>query len=146
MPDAPKYDAAEALAMIHEFTEEHDPDTEGRHKAAVQLLDDLAALADKVRLRVTRGEHGHVVLSSPGGRQIALVAVTRDGDVLVGGRWMRGETKEVPLQFNPVSGLLESKQDDKYRTPAPGAPRAKRSALAEVVEVAMEFLRPSQVA
>lgn len=136
-----RYDTREALALLHGLAEELDPDLEGRRKAAEALLEELIALDGKTRIHIKRGEKGQVFLSLFS-RRAAVVVADRDGGIFVDATpGLRGG-KEVSLLFNAATERLESPKDDEHCPTEAGKPRAKRSALAEVVGVALGFLRP----
>jgi hypothetical protein len=52
-----------------------------------------------------------------------------------------GSKETVPLAYSATKGIVESKNPDTFRTPKPGEPVQRRSALAEVLGLALRMLK-----
>jgi hypothetical protein len=137
----PQYDEEEAKQILAGHLESlgarASPD---RVAAAALLFSETAALgrelsydvklSDALELRTADGHAAH--------------AWYADGEIFtVGSVQARrtGEPRPLPLRFNPVSRRLEGRDEDPYRVPIPGQPRAKRSAKAVLAEALVAALR-----
>lgn len=138
------YDPMEAKDLLAKEGEKRQPDVEGRAKAAQALLDALVQLNDTGGFTIQRIEpKGAVVMQS--GFQSITIRAHRDGDVVLADRNGFAHDKVPGLEFDRVSGELVGAGPDTFHgPPVPGKPTLRRSALAVVVEAALNamFKRP----
>jgi hypothetical protein len=134
----PGYDDAEALDLLSRLADKHAPDLSARGEAVERLLDALVNVNGRVkRVRFIR---------SPGASAVRVVVnnlaveVVHDGYGGVEVYDRAGSKETVPLVYNATKAILESENLDTFRTPKPGEPVQRRSALAEVLEVALRVL------
>jgi len=123
------YDNREALQLVADFAERHDPDTAGRREAAKALLEALRAVPKAVGIECVEGVQGLVV--SVDGRSRVVVCVDNGGEIVIDA--LPGKYP-VRLQYNRVTKQLEGDELDTYLLPEPGKSRSKRAALAVLVE------------
>ncbi|HYV46859.1 MAG TPA: hypothetical protein VFA20_18470 [Myxococcaceae bacterium] len=86
-------------------------------------------LADTLELRTGDGHAAH--------------AWYAEGDIFTVGSFQArrtGDPRPLPLRFNPVTRRLEGLEEDSYRVPVPGQPRARRSAKAVLAQALVAAL------
>jgi hypothetical protein len=133
------HSAEEALVLLARFAEERSPDEQGRALAVERLFADLLALNGRTRVTIRKDDlNGGVWISIQ--RRSVKVSTDGNGSVYVAVR-DGAEFKEVSLAFNVLSGHLESPHEDTFRGREPGTASRRRSALAEVVEAALEVMK-----
>lgn len=136
----PQYDEEEAKQILAGHLESLGARVSTERAAAANLLfSEIAALCRELKYEVRlsdsleiRTDDGHSAHAWYAEGQI----------VTVGSYQLRrtGEPRPLPLRFNPVTRRLESVEEDSYRVPIPGQPRAKRSAKAVLAEALVAAL------
>lgn len=135
-----KYDGAEATQMLALAREALDRghNADARVLAARELVQAVGEVAKAAGYNVDGGREA-VGIRLPGG---AGAFVSEDnGRVLVGKIAQQAQPRPVPLDYDPVHGILVGKDEDRFRHPEPGAPRKRRSAVAVVVEAMLDAIR-----
>jgi hypothetical protein len=140
---SPRYDAEEAIALMAQTAEDLAPDIFGHEKAALALVERLEGLDGEAGFSTKR----------EGPTACWLLLRGRDGQVLGAAKvWQHdhgkitvqsrgGRAVEVTLKYNRLTMQLEGEQLDTFYVPSPGQAPRRRSALAVVVEQALELIR-----
>jgi hypothetical protein len=136
----PQYDEEEAKQILAGHLETLGARASPERVAAANLLfSETAALCRELQYEVRHSDTLEV-RTSDGHAAHAWYA---EGQILTVGSYQlrrTGEPRPLPLRFNPVTRRLEGLEDDAYRVPIPGQPRAKRSAKAVLAEALVAAL------
>jgi hypothetical protein len=137
-PPMPGYDDAEALDLLNRVSDRLSRNVKARSDAVGRLLDALVSLDGRVRgVRFSR-PFGEDAVTVTANNLSVEVAHDGDGGITV---YDREGSKRVPRVYTTTKGILESQNPDTFCVPKPGEPVARRSALAEVLEVALRMLK-----
>jgi hypothetical protein len=136
----PQYDEEEAKQLLAGYLEMLGARTSPERAAAANLLlSETAALCRELKYEVRLSD----TLEIRTGDGHTAHAYYGDGEIFTVGSFQarrKGEPRPLPLRFNPVTRRLEGMEEDSYRVPIPGQPRAKRSAKAVLAEALVAAL------
>lgn len=139
----PQYDEEEARQILAGHLESLGARTSTERAAAANhLFSEIAALCRELKYEV-RLSDSLEIRTGDGPNARAAHAWYADGQIFTVGSYQlrrTGEPRPLPLRFNPVTRRLESVEEDSYRVPIPGQPRAKRSAKAVLAEALVAAL------
>lgn len=139
----PQYDEEEAKQILAGHLESLGARASAERAAAANLLfSETAALCRELKYEVRLSDTLEV-RTGDGPTAHAAHAWYADGQILTVGSFQlrrTGEPRPLPLRFNPVTRRLEGAEEDSYRVPVPGQPRAKRSAKAVLAEALVAAL------
>ncbi|HEY8210648.1 MAG TPA: hypothetical protein VIG99_24360 [Myxococcaceae bacterium] len=137
----PQYDEEEARQILANHLQSVDPEHGGpaRAAAAALLFAETAALCRELGYQVKHGDSLEI-RSEVGSTAHAWYA---DGEVITVGSYQlkrTGEPRALPLRFNPFTKKLEGIEEDTFRVPVQGQPRARRAAKALLAEALVAAL------
>jgi hypothetical protein len=135
------YNTDEAERILLDTLGDRLAPSEKQRRAAVELLGELAALADSIGcLHSHDPNEGYVVLrfgpSEERGRSTRVFY--SNGSIKLGTMLeFESNAQPLPVRYNPFTDSFQGKADDTSRVPMPGYLVPKRSALAVIIEAAL---------
>jgi len=136
----PQYDEDEAKQILAGHLESLGARSSSERAAAANLLfSETAALCRELKYDVKLAD----TLELRTGDGHAAHAWYGEGEIFTVGSFQArktGEPRPLPLRFNPVTRRLEGLEEDPYRVPIPGQPRARRSAKAVLAQALVAAL------
>jgi hypothetical protein len=139
------HDDAEAKDLLSRRAEKERPNTGTRAQAAHELITALLNLNLTAGFKVqsmpsmsTQGMRASALMEFE--QRDVIVSAKNDGQIVI---WRAADQQNktpVDLDLDLVTKSLVGKQEDAFRTPVPGEPKHQRSALAVVVEQALQVM------
>jgi hypothetical protein len=133
------YDLSEARSILSTTAAVMIDHRKAMKDANTELVQELQALDTYAGIRFILDEtDGHVDIQV-GRAAVTLIYSASDGThVILSG----GAKSPVPIVYNPTEKMFEGVEADKFLVPVPGQPYRKRSAIAAIVNLACEIMRP----
>ncbi|MCZ6691405.1 MAG: hypothetical protein O7H41_17595 [Planctomycetota bacterium] len=138
-----EYDSREALDLLSRAADELNPDRNLREDAGTRLLEQFQEQLNGEAGFVTERDirTGGVWLALPGVGKVKVAHIS-NGDFKIYSS-ESGPAADLRFVYNALEKRLEALDRDEYTRPLPGQPDQRRSALAVLVESAIEGLRPA---
>lgn len=135
MSEAIEHDLVEALSLLRERNMEQSRQRGRKDNAAKRLFEQLRALDGRYDLHV-QAEHpddwNELVVSLSPAR--LYVSYMRENGVRVARYGEESEGAEVPLDYDREQECFVSREPERFRTPIPGEPVPRRTAIAVLIE------------
>lgn len=133
-----QYDTEEAIRILARLKK--DDRYDGDRDAAIELLQALKGPAKEAGLEVDDSDRDTLTFTANGSSHEVRFWVQK-GKVTTAA----DERTYLPVQgieFDPIKRIYVGTEEDKYRIPTPGKPRARRSAVAVLAEYLLNQFTP----